>query len=72
MTLTLTNPGASNRFAAVMLRGHLRMLDAGMRNSRMSGTAILRKASEVTGNRYKRGQYQAAIADLTAIINAAR
>lgn len=51
-----------------MLRGHLKMLDAGMKNSRMSGKAILDKASELTGNKYKRGQYKAAIADLNNLI----
>ena len=56
------------RFTAAMLRGHLKMLDAGMKNSRMSGTAILKKASELTGNKYKRGQYKAAIADLNNLI----
>ena len=56
------------RFGAVLLRGHLKMLDAGMKNSRMSGTAILKKASELTGNKYKRGQYKAAIADLNNLI----
>ena len=56
------------RFGAVMLRGHLKMLDAGMKNSRMSGKAILDKASELTGNKYKRGQYKAAIADLNNLI----
>jgi len=45
------------RFGAKLLRGHLKMLDAGMKNSRMSGKEILGKASELTGNKYKRGQY---------------
>jgi hypothetical protein len=70
MSTTIENPGASNRFAAVMLRAHVRMLAAGMRNSQLSGTAILRKVTEVTGNRYKRGQYQAALADLNAMLDA--
>jgi len=56
------------RFEAVMLRGHLKMLDAGMKNSRLSGTKILAKATEITGKKYKRGQYKAAIADLNTII----
>ena len=51
-----------------MLRGHLKMLDAGMKNSRLSGTKILAKATEITGKKYKRGQYKAAIADLNTII----
>jgi hypothetical protein len=56
------------RFGAVMLRGHLKMLDAGMKNSRLSGTKILAKASELTGKKYKRGQYSIAIADLNNLI----
>jgi len=44
------------------------MLDAGMKNSRMSGTKILAKASELTGKNYKRGQYKIAIADLNNLI----
>lgn len=56
------------RFGAVMLRGHLKMLDAGMKNSRLSGTAILKKASELTGKKYKRGQYSIAITDLNNLI----
>jgi hypothetical protein len=51
-----------------MLRGHLKMLAAGMKNSRLSGKAILGKASELTGNKYKRGQYQLAIDDLNNLI----
>jgi hypothetical protein len=65
---TIENPRESYTFMATMLRGHLRLLLAGMRNSRESGTSILRKASRITGQPYKRGQYQQAIADLTAYI----
>lgn len=56
------------RFGAVMLRGHLKMLAAGMKNNRLSGTKILAKASELTGQKYKRGQYTNAIADLNNLI----
>ena len=56
------------RFGAVMLRGHLKMLDAGMKNSQLSGTKILAKASELTGKKYKRGQYAIAITDLNNLI----
>jgi len=61
----LYNP---TRFGAVVLRGHCRMLDAGMRNSRLSGTKILAKVTQLTGQKYKRGQYKAAIADLNKLI----
>jgi len=65
MLLVLDQP----KIAAVFLRAHLKMLEAGMKNSRLSGTQILAKASEVTGRSYKRGQYQKAIDDLNLIIN---
>lgn len=56
------------RFGAVVLRGHCKMLDKGMRNSRLSGTKILAKVTQLTGQKYKRGQYKAAIADLNKLI----
>ena len=56
------------KIAALFLRAHLKLLAAGMKNSRFSGTQILAKASEVTGRAYKRGQYQVAIEDLNNII----
>ena len=65
---TIDNPAQSYVFMAVMIRGHLRLLDKGMKNSRMSGTEILKKAGQITGKPYKRRQYQQAIADLTAHI----
>ena len=65
---TIDNPTQSYVFTAVMLRGHLRLLDKGMKNSRMSGTAVLKHASSITGKPYKRGQYKQAMADLTAHI----
>jgi Tfp pilus assembly major pilin PilA len=65
---TIYNPKESYVFMALMLRGHLRLLDKGMKNSRMSGTKILKSAAQITGKPYKRGQYQQAIADLTAHI----
>ena len=58
----------ARRLQAALLRGHLKMLDVGMKNSRMSGTKILAKASELTGKKYKRGQYKIAIADLNNLI----
>ena len=58
----------ARRLQAALLRGHHKMLDVGMKNSRMSGTKILAKASELTGKKYKRGQYKIAIADLNNLI----
>lgn len=56
------------RFGAVVLRGHCKMLAAGMRNSRMSGSKILAAVTQLTGQKYKRGQYTVAIADLNKLI----
>ena len=64
MLLDLDQP----KIAALFLRAHLKMLELGMKNSRLSGTQILSKASELTGRAYKRGQYQVAIEDLNNII----
>ena len=65
---TIDNPRERRNIMAVMLRGHLRLFDKGMKNSRLSGIAVLKAASEITGKTYKRGQYKQAIADLTAHI----
>jgi len=43
---------------------------AGMKHSRMSGKDLLAKVTLLTGKPYKRGQYEAAIADLNTLINA--
>jgi hypothetical protein len=67
---TITEPHLSVRFQAATLAAHCKMLAAGMRNSRLSGTAILAKVTQLTGQKYKRGQYKAAIADLTKITEA--
>lgn len=71
MTTIIPGTPTFDRFQAVLIRGHLRLLNAGMTNSRMSGTKILAAASRHTGKTYKRGQYAAAVADLTEMINAA-
>ena len=57
------------RIQAIFLRAHLRMLAAGMKNSRLSGTQILKAVSQITGHVYKRGQYAIALEDLQRIIN---
>jgi hypothetical protein len=69
-TLEITTPQLSVRFNAAMLRAHCKMLAAGMRNSRLSGTTILAKVTQLTGQKYKRGQYKAAIDDLNKLIEA--
>jgi hypothetical protein len=64
---TIENPGRA-KVQAIFLRAHLRLLAAGMKNSQLSGTQILAKAGQITGNTYKRGQYEQALADLTTYI----
>lgn len=64
---TITNPDTI-RFGAIILRGHLRLLSVGMKNSQLSGTAILAKATQLTGRSYKRAQYKQALADLNALL----
>jgi len=59
---------SAQRMMAAFLRAHLKLLAAGMKNSQLSGTQILAKASKVTGRAYKRGQYNLAINDLNNII----
>jgi hypothetical protein len=65
---TITNPRDA-RIQAIFIRAHLRMLAAGMKNSRLSGTQILKAVSSITGHVYKRGQYAIALEDLNRIIN---
>jgi hypothetical protein len=54
--------------AAIFLKAHLKMLDAGMKNSKHSGLTILKKASAITGKPYKRAQYKAALDDIVTFI----
>lgn len=53
---------------AIFLKAHLKMLDAGMKNSQYSGLTILKKTSAITGKPYKRAQYKAALDDLINFI----
>lgn len=53
-----------DRIQAVFLKSHLGMMALGMRNSRMTGTQLLRKASDITGKHYRRGQYAIAKQDI--------
>jgi hypothetical protein len=64
----ITNPG-DPKVQAIFLRGHLRLLSLGLKNSRLSGTQILRLAGNITGKSYKRGQYRIARDDLEAFID---
>jgi hypothetical protein len=54
---------------AATCRAHLRLINAGMTPPRGVRKAdVLNKAANLTGKPYKRGEYTAAIADLTAFI----
>ena len=64
----MINP-SDPKVQAVFLKGHLKLLSVGMKNSRMSGKDILNAATKITGNKYKRGQYTLALEDLERIAN---
>jgi len=57
---------------AISIKAHLKMLSLGMKNSRMTGTEVLNVASTITGKPYKRGQYETALKDVQAHIDAAK
>lgn len=65
---TITNP-RNPAIQAIFLKGNLRMLSRGFKHSRMSGVQALNIATQITGNTYKRGQYDKAISDLQTIID---
>jgi len=48
----------------IFLKGHLKLMAAGMKHSRFSGKHLLQLASQHTGKQYKRGQYLLALQDL--------
>ena len=58
------------RTQAIFLRAHLRLISVGMTPPRgMTKGDILRKAGNITGNAYKRGEYAQAVKDLTLFID---
>jgi len=70
MTMTL-NP-ARDEVQAAFLKAHLKMVKIGMLPAKgMTKTKLLAKAGGITGVKYKRGQYDAAIADLQVIVDEA-
>ena len=58
----------SDKFGLIVLRGHLKLLAVGLKNSRLSGTEILAKVTAITGTSYKRGQYRRAIAEINELL----
>lgn len=68
MTYTITDP-ASPHVQAMFTRAHLRMVAlGGQPRAPLTRGGLLNKAANLTGKPYKRGEYKAAIADLTAFI----
>lgn len=66
---TIDNPLQNPRFLAATCRAHLRLIAAGMMPRRgVTKGDVLAKASSLTGQTYKRGEYGKAIADLTAFL----
>ena len=56
---------------AVILRAHLKMHVAGMRHSRLKATDILRAATRLTGQPYRKGEYKEALRDVQQVIDTA-
>ena len=61
--MLIENPGRPE-VQATLLISHLKLMQLGMKHSRLSGTKLLQLASNITGHKYIRGQYIQAIADL--------
>jgi hypothetical protein len=70
--VTYAGPDATNLFRAKMLRASIRMhRDCGMIPTRgVTITKMFAIAGQYSGKKYKRGQHDAAIADLDLWINA--
>jgi hypothetical protein len=66
---TIENPLQNPRFMAATCRAHLRLISVGMTPPRgVRKVDVLNMAANLTGKPYKRGEYKAAIADLTAFL----
>ncbi len=63
---TITGAYNINRFAIVSLRGQMRLLNIGMKSKGMNKTRALKMAGDVTGKKYKRGDMDTAITDVSA------
>ena len=67
---TRDNPRGNSRVMAAVCRAHLRLISVGMAPPRgVRKTDVLNMAANLTGKPYKRGQYKAAIADLTTLLD---
>lgn len=52
----------------IILRANLSLMSKGMRHSRISYTKMLSLASAITGKKYKRGGFDAAISDINQLL----
>ena len=67
---TIENPLQNPRFMAATCRAHLRLISVGMTPPRgVRKVDVLNMAANLTGKPYKRGEYKAAIADLTTLLD---
>lgn len=71
MSLIIIDEPADYRVQAIFLKGHLKLLKLGLRNSRLSQRAILAKTSAITCEKYSNSQagVELAIKHLEKIIN---
>lgn len=63
--MTIIQNPSDKRVQAAFLRGHLRLVAAGMQ-SRVKKSDLLKKATSITGKPYKRGEYAKAADEITA------
>lgn len=61
----------SPRVQLVLLKAHVTLMSKGMRHSRISPTKMLSLVSAITGKRYKRGAFAAALADINHLLETA-
>lgn len=59
-----------DRFQALAIRGHCRLMAKGMTHSKLTKTRVLELAGNVTGKTYKRGQHAQAAEDISEILYA--
>ena len=68
--MTTITDTRSQRLQAIFLKGHCKLVAAGMAPPRgVRKSDILKKAGAITGKTYKRGQYEQAAADLKEFID---
>lgn len=65
MTTVVPNDIEKNQLQAIFLKAHLKLMAAGFRHSKVSPREMLDKAGAITGKKYKRGQFELALVDVT-------